>query len=134
MKTSLIRDAIRIAREKLPRHPEFDHWPHFTFVVQDNKIIEWGYNHDEVPPIHFGYHQRLDWNMPKTHSELAAWRSAKGLIKPNRGFETINIRLTRKGELKDSKPCSCCFSFLKTMGCSACHFSTNLGFARIGMN
>jgi hypothetical protein len=133
MKSNLIRDAVRIAREKLPRHPELNHWPHFTFVVQFNKIVEWGYNHNEVPPIHMGYHQRLDWNMPKTHSELSAWRAAKGLIDPSRGFETINIRLNKLGELKDSKPCTCCFSFLKTMGCIACNFSTDLGFARISM-
>ena len=134
MKSSLLREAVRIAREKLPRHPERSHWPHTSFIVQGNKIIEYGFNHSGIPPRHLGYHERISWSSPKTHSELACWRAAKGLLNPNHSWEIINIRLSRgEGELRDSKPCVCCHQFLTSVGCTTCYFSTNVGFARIGM-
>lgn len=133
MKSSLLREAIRISREKLPTHPQFEHWPHFAFVVQNNKILDWGYNTSDTPAVHFGYHERINWGLPKTHAETNAFRAAKGLINPNKGFEVINIRLSRQANLRNSAPCSCCFNFLQTMGCVCCYFSTDCGFAKIGM-
>lgn len=131
MKSRLLLDALRIAKEKLPRHPQFEHWPHYTFIVQSNKILDWGYNLQDIPPIHMGYHERINWGLPKTHSELSAWRAAKGLLNPSKSFEAINIRLSRQGEMRDSKPCSCCYQFLCSLGCSSCYFSTDLGFAKL---
>lgn len=133
MKNGLIRDALRIARDKLPSHPQFDHWPHYAFIVQNNKLVEWGYNTAQEPAVHLGYNGQLDNGMAKTHAELNAYRSAKGLLNQSKPFETINIRLSRQGDMRLSAPCKCCFNFLKAMGCSQCWFSTDLGFAKIRM-
>lgn len=133
MKNGLIREALRIAREKLPLHPQFAYWPHYSFIVQNNKIVEWGYNTQQEPAVHLGYSVQLDGGLSKTHAELNAYRKAKGLLNPNKNFETINIRLSRQGEIRISAPCKCCFNFLQTMGCAQCWFSTDVGFAKIGM-
>ncbi len=133
MKNGLIREALRIAKEKLSGHPQFSNWPHYTFIVQSNKLVEWGYNTTQEPSIHFGYSDQLEGGMSKTHAELNAFRKAKGLLNQNKSFETINIRLNRQGEIRSSAPCKCCFTFLKTMGCAQCWFSTDVGFAKIGM-
>ena len=133
MKNSLIRESLRIAREKLPRHPERMHWPHFSFIIQNNKIIEWKTNNNAEPARHLGYHTQLENGMAKTHAELNAYRAAKGLLNQNKPFETINIRLNRQGEIRLSAPCKCCFTFLKTMGCSQCWFSTDVGMAKVRM-
>lgn len=133
MKNSLIRETLRIAREKLPSHPQFFHWPHFAFIIQDNKVIEWSYNTNEEPARHLGYHTQLEGGMAKTHAELNAYRAAKGLLNQKKPFEVINIRLSKLGNLRMSAPCKCCFTFLQTMGCSQCWFSTDVGFAKIGM-
>lgn len=133
MKNGLIKEALRIAREKLPSHSQFFHWPHYSFIVQGNKLIEWSYNTSNAPKIHFGYSTQLDGGLSKTHAELNAYRVAKGLLNHQKSFEIINIRLSRQGEIRLSKPCKCCFTFLQAMGCSQCWFSTDVGFAKIGM-
>lgn len=133
MKNGLIRESLRIAREKLPGHPQFDHWPHYTFIVQSNAIVDWGYNTTQEPSVHLGYNAQLDGGMSKTHAELNAFRRAKGMMNLNKPFEVINIRLNRQGLMRSSQPCKCCFTFLKTVGCSQCWFSTDIGFAKIGM-
>lgn len=133
MKNGLIREALRIAREKLPSHPQFSNWPHFCFIVQGNQIVEWGYNTENDPPIHMGYQTRLGGANSKTHAEVNAYRAAKGLLTVNKPFESINIRLSRQGDLRLSAPCTCCANFLKTMGCTRCWFSIDMGFAKIRM-
>ncbi len=132
MKNGLLREALRIAREKLPGHPQFSYWPHYCFIIQNNSIIDWGYNTTQEPK-HLSYSNQLDGGKSKTHAELNAYRRAKGILNHNKSFECINIRLNRQGEIRSSAPCKCCFTFLQTVGCSQCWFSTDVGFAKIGI-
>jgi len=124
MKQTILTECVRIAREKnLQRDSDFHH---FSFIVQKNKVVEWGINVSRVPPlIHLGYSKTSGW-----HSEVNAYRKARGIIKDG-SFEVINIRLNKAGELRLSKPCICCHAFLKALGCSNVVFSTNVGFARL---
>ncbi|MEN9919956.1 MAG: hypothetical protein RL662_2392 [Bacteroidota bacterium] len=131
MKNGLIRESLRIARSKLSSHSQFFNFPHFSFIIQNNKIIEWKTNSNAIPAIHLGY--KLDGGMSKTHAEVNAYRAAKGLLNQNKPFEIVNLRLNRQGEIRMSAPCKCCFTFLQTMGCSQCWFSTDFGMAKIGM-
>lgn len=134
MKKTILRDALRIAREKLGNHPQLDHFPHYSFIVQGNKIIEWATNSNGVPPVHLGYHKRLspiEEVTPKSHAEFNAWKKAKGILNQNDSFECINIRLNKNGEMKMSAPCSCCKNFLLEMGCTSFHFTTESGWAKI---
>jgi tRNA(Arg) A34 adenosine deaminase TadA len=131
MKNGLIREALRIAREKLPLHPQFAHWPHYCFIIQSNQIVDWGYNTSDEPPIHLGYHAQLGGAWAKTHAEVNAFRAAKGLLNPSKPFESINIRLSRQGHIRESAPCPCCSAFLKNFGCTQCWFTVDIGFAKI---
>lgn len=124
MRKTILRDCLRIAREKLPRHPE-KRYLHYTFIVQDNKIIEWATNHSANPPIHLGYSSRLEDRPAKTHSEFAAWKRAKGILQHNKPFQCVNIRLNRQSELRLSAPCECCFAFLKSLACTQCYYTTD---------
>lgn len=107
MKKSLLTVAYNIACSKLDLHPEYNYYLHYSFIVQDNKIVEWGTNNKIVPAVHFGYQARLndDDFKPKMHSEWIAYRRAKGLLNRRRPFDMINIRLNRKKEIKMSRPC-----------------------------
>ena len=124
MKQTILKECIRIAREKnLQRDSDFRH---FSFIIQRNKLIEWGTNVSRVPPlIHFGYSNTSGW-----HSEVNAYRKAKGIIGEGY-FEVINIRLNKLGDLRISKPCKCCHAFLKELGCKDVWFSTDAGFAKL---
>lgn len=130
MKKSLIYTALSIAINKMEYHPELDRFIHYTFIVQDNKIIEWGRNNKRSPARHFGYHNRIsDFNFgPKTHSEIDAYKKAKGLLNKNKKFEIINVRLNKNKELRSSKPCEFCYNIMKKLGCERFVFSCDERF------
>lgn len=130
MRKSLLTEALSLAFAKKDSHPEYRHYIHFSFVVQRNKIVEMGRNNVAEPARHYGYHSRLQTGLPKTHSEVDAYRKARGLLDRG-GFEIINIRLSRRGLLRISKPCPHCYEILKSLGCSRFYFSDNIGFSCI---
>jgi hypothetical protein len=128
MKKSLFNEVVSIARSKMHLHPEFDHFLHFTFIIQDNKVIEWGMNHAGMPRKHYGYHKDDITFVPKTHAEVDSYKKARGLLDKSKSFLAINIRLNRFGELRMSKPCKCCYNLLKNLGCKRFYYSSNVGF------
>jgi hypothetical protein len=129
MKKSLIRECVRIAREKNnpDTHPEWGNCHHFTFVIQRGKIVEYGMNRAGPPPVGLGYNTEFG----KIHSEIDAMRKAKGILDPNSPVDIVNIRLNKQSELRLSKPCRCCAGFLELLDVRYVHFSTDIGFARL---
>jgi len=135
MNKRLLGDALKIALDYLPKHPEFANFPHWSFIVQNNKIIEWDTNSSNLPhgPFFSMYQSRvahLD-GTPKSHAEFNAYNQARGLLNRDSDFEIINIRLNKAGELRNSCPCECCMSFLRLMGCKRCFFTTESGWAKL---
>ena len=132
MNKKLIDEAVRLASEKLLTHPEYSCYPHYSFLVQDNKILSIGMNNkNQVPLLHYGYHMRVDHTVPKMHAEPVAWRKGRGIINKMRSWEMINIRLNRHYKLMSAAPCEVCFNLLKSVGCHCFHYSSELGFAKL---
>lgn len=132
MKKKLLHECLRVSLETLEKHPQKD-FKHWSFIIQENKVVEWGVNMNGVPPVHFGYHSQLecpDGHPPKSHAEFVAWRKARGLLN-GEPFECVNVRLNRRGETRISKPCECCYNFLKSLGCSNFWFTTEYGWSKI---
>lgn len=123
MKKKLLSECLRIAKASLHKHPQLEHYPHWAFIVQCNKIVEWSTNLAGEPPIHFGYHEKIKdmTHPPKLHAEFAAFRKARGILS-NGTFECVNIRMNKKGETRCAAPCNCCYNFLTEMGCSSFWF------------
>src|ERR1700722_7308311 len=98
MKSTLLREAIRVSYEKHDTHPMRSiGYTHFSFIIERNKILGVGMNNRNIEvPVHFGYDKRArGWNkdfVPCIHSELHAYSRCKGLIKDD--FEIINVRIT----------------------------------------
>lgn len=130
MKKSLFHECLRLARAKIEQHPQKKFYIHYSFLVQNNKILSCGTNMAAIPPIHLGYHARLDGGCPKTHSEIVAWRRGKGLVNSKYKWNLINIRLNKNGNLMLSKPCKCCQNVMTALGCEAFYYSFNQGFLR----
>lgn len=130
MNKKLLRECLRIAKEKLPRHPEKEvgRFFHTSFVVAEGKIISCGHNRSHAPVIHMGYAARLtdDLNPPKTHSEISAWQKVKGMV-GNCQFQMVNVRLNSQGEVKISEPCEVCSKLLPILGCSSIYYTNTLG-------
>lgn len=137
MKKPILRECVRIAREKNGNFPIPMKKHHFSFVIQNNKIVEWGTNVSisrgidivgTASPRYRGYPEYAMW-----HSETDAYKKARGILDPKAPFEIINIRMNTSGEILLSKPCDCCFNFLKTLNCNKVWFSTKNGFASLNM-
>jgi len=128
MTTKILAECLRKALRGLPEHNQFIHHPHTTFVVQDNKIIEWGENRTGDPPIYFGYFKRSE--APKLHAELVAYRRARGILASG-GFDLVNVLLNKQGEIKNSAPCEVCQAWLREMGCRSVWFTTPSGWGKV---
>ncbi len=129
MRKRILRECLRIARAKCnPNHPQYGCYIHFSFIVQDNKIIEYGVNREGTPLEGFGYPE-----FGKIHSENDAYRKAKGVLNNQKSFEVVNIRLNKQGETRLSKPCECCYAFLGVVGCRDVYFSTEEGFEKVSL-
>lgn len=128
MKKSLLAQCTKIAQDYRTKHPEWNHFLHYCFIVQANAIVEWATNRTGPPLTHRGYPPS-----GKQHAEPLAWFKARGLLTSHRSIEAVNIRLNRQGELRLSKPCACCYSFLHSVGCRTVWFSTDAGFAKISL-
>jgi len=124
MNPKLIVSAVRISKERLKNHPEFLYkgYIHFSFLILKGKVIAIGLNHRGNNPIQYGYPI-----YGKIHSEIDAYRKAKGLLKGD-SFLLINIRLGRGGIIRNSKPCLYCQSLLKELGCKEVIYSTENNF------
>lgn len=135
MNKRILRETLRICNRELLSHPEYNvgKWYHWTFLVQRDKIIGSATNDSGEPPKQFGYHNRGNWDdfAPKRHSEYNAVMKLKGLLLRNDPWEIVNVRINKHGELRNSCPCPCCYGFIKSMGCDKCHFTTNIGFAKM---
>lgn len=110
MKKKLLENCLSIAYGYNPKHIE--PYQHYSFVIQRNKIIEYGLNKRVSPCSKLGYPK-----YSKVHSEVDAYFNAKTFLENKFPFEVVNIRLSRKGKVMNSKPCHCCFSFLKALDC-----------------
>jgi hypothetical protein len=125
MKKSLLKQILEVCGKKLSRHPELNNFPHYSFVIKDGKIVSWARNSKVEPPKHFGYHRKWDKGFrPKYHSELAAYK--KNPVKPP--FQIVNVRLTRQGKLRMSKPCPACTKLMTALGCCRFYYSFDHGF------
>lgn len=115
MKATILNDVLKEARRMLPRHPQYQYYPHFTFLFQNNQLIAKSTNTEHEPPKHLGYHARIK-SKPKMHSEFNSYKKAKRRLS-DEPFVCVNIRLNKKGEIKFAKPCICCYNVLKALGC-----------------
>lgn len=116
MKARLLQECLKIARDNNTpiHHPEWDCYKHYAFIIQDKKILTWDTNRRGSALLLRGYKESQ-----KTHAETNCWAKAKGHPYFHRGypFEMVNIRLSKLGAMKISKPCFNCIEALKRVGC-----------------
>jgi len=122
MKNNILEDCLRQSIKLNYKHPEkHNGYHHFSFIIQNNTILGHGFNRGggAKPLIGYKSHQKL-------HSENTVYFKVKGILENRKSFEMINIRLTKQNELRISRPCECCISFLFGLGCSCVFFTTGL--------
>lgn len=122
---------IRIAYGMLGNGP-LEEKIHFSFLTDKNRIVAVGRNHlFKTSPLA----KRYGYRYSAIHSEMAAWQNAPRDI-DFRKLRLWNVRLSRssrrlgKPVLRQSKPCSCCASWLSELGLREIWHTTNEGWVR----
>jgi len=125
MKRSFIRTVVDRCRKDLKNHPEYARYPHWSFLVCDNRIYATGLNRTHEPLIIYGYHRKHDHTFrPKLHAELEAFRKFHGNLLQLHVMEMLNIRLNRRGELRCARPCTPCLNMLVGFEIKTVYWST----------
>lgn len=131
MNKRILKQCMRLAREMHTpeKHPDWgSRFNHFAFIIQDKKIIGWGFNRPSRngAQTEYGYKEYC-----KIHAEPDSYRRNKGLIDHRKPFDVVNINIDWKGRVRMSCPCNTCFHFLYNVGCRYVFFSTPKGFSRL---
>ena len=115
MNKRILNTCLSIARScnTAEKHPEYGSFMHFSFVVKDNKILEYATNRGGAT-LYSKFYTRIS----KTHAEAAAYSKAKGLMRKGDSFEMVNVRLNKSGETRNSAPCAGCAMLLQLFGCT----------------
>jgi len=124
MKNKILMKCMAVARKNNNpvNHPEYGNYIHYSFIIQKNRIVDWGTNRRASALTNLDY---LPYQ--KMHSEVDAYFRAKGIMIKNEPFEMVNIRLTKTFRIRHSNPCRCCYGFLKNLNCKRVWFTTDLG-------
>jgi hypothetical protein len=132
MNKNLLRQVLGKALKLLPKHGEYKSYIHYSFGVVDGSIYVIGQNKSATPDVHFGYGQRVP--DPKIHSELDAYYKLRKQVSiKNAYWELINVRLNRSGEMKNSRPCEVCETWLTAIGCSRVTYTTESGWETLNL-
>jgi len=126
MKSSLIDYCIRIVKSKHnSTHPCWKYKSqHYSFIVVNDEVISMGMNRPADVPKHFGYPA-----CAMLHAEVDAYRRARHRI-GNRGFEILNIRLSKDKKVRISAPCPACMNLMFANGCTKIYYTTDLDVIR----
>lgn len=124
MKRRILEECMKIAvaRIKARNHPRLKSFMHFTFIVQDGRIMGYGVNRVSEPMAGYPEYGMM-------HSECDAYFSTR--FDKSEPWDAVNIRLGMRMTPRMSKPCACCTAFLKRLGCRAVWFTITEGFAKL---
>lgn len=128
LRTVLTRCMKVSTRKSKTNEQRVSHYDHYSYVVVDDQIVEWGRNLTKnTPPVHWGYK-----DFQGVHSELSAYMKAVGLLR-DRDFGMINVRLSKGLKLLNSAPCNNCKRMLKSLGGKWVIYSTPDGFKKVNL-
>lgn len=119
MKRALLTEAMKISLDNLEDHPRYGGFAHFSFLVQNNKILEWSTN--IIGTDEYRYR----------HAEVRVLRKARGIMSIRNPFDVINTRLNRIGKMRNSYPCKRCRLALRLVGCHSVWYTNDYGWEKI---
>lgn len=123
MRMLTLNECMRMALRK--RNEYTGRCRHYTFVYQGTKLVGFGINKHAEPDKRLGYPEHAS-----LHSELVAYKRARGLLKGG-GFDIVNIRLSKSGNVGIAAPCASCAKWLKAVGCKRIYFTTEIGWGYV---
>lgn len=116
MRKSILAACDDIAYSKIRSHK--DPFKHFSFVVQDNKILGYGMNKATLYVNHVPGFPKY----AKVHSEISALQRSR-VLRTKKPWSMVNVRYNNHGNICNSAPCDYCFNYLKLLGCKEVWFT-----------
>lgn len=102
---------------------------HFSFVMQGTRVHAIGFNDVDKSGVRL-YGKFWEYPLKGLHSETSAISKLDDL-NICRKATLVNVRLNKKGQLRNSKPCEICQAVLNFVGLKKIYYSTESGFERL---
>lgn len=127
---SIVDKSLKISLKLIVNAPKQKTW-HFAYLYMKNKLISTGVNQpSKTHPFIMKCANRLNLefckNFPYIHAEIAAVSKCIGLYDLS-DLKMVVIRLSKRGELRNSKPCRNCHMILSSLGINQIFHSTEEG-------
>ena len=110
-------------------HKPKGRFKHFTYILKGTKVISIGFNDVFKDRIRID-RKYYSYPFKGAHSELDAIANMQDLNLVRRST-LVNVRLNHQKELRNSKPCQVCQTFLAPFRFRAVYFSMEDGFYRL---
>lgn len=104
---------------------------HFSFLVCKNRIVSVGWN-DSFKTHPLG--EVLGYRFGTFHSELSCFLNCQYDFFQNRKLKFYNVRLNRRRQILNSKPCSKCQVLLAMTSISEIYYTGENGFRQMEVN
>lgn len=102
---------------------------HFAFIYKRNTLLSIGQNSYKLNPKALALANRFGVNKtkkyPSLHAEISAISKIWGREYIDGSMKMVVIRLNRKLELKNSKPCKSCSQVIQSLGIDRVWYSVN---------
>lgn len=132
---NIIDQSINIALTLLPRAKECrdtkNKFFHFAFGYKKSKLLGIGQNNPEkthTQALILARRFNIDTKYPYLHAETDLISRLWGKHYIDGSMKMVIVRLNKKGELRNSKPCSRCSKIIQALGIKDIYWSTDDGF------
>lgn len=132
---NIVDQSVSIALSLLPKAKEIrdskNKFFHFAFGYHKNKLLAIGQNNPEkthTQALMLAKRFNTDLKYPYLHAETDLISRLWGKHYIDGNMKMVIVRLNKKGELRNSKPCSRCSKIIKALGIKDIYWSTDDGF------
>ena len=132
---NIVDQSFSIALSLLPKAKEArdskNKFFHFAFGYHKNKLLAIGQNNPEkthTQALFLAKRFNTDLKYPYLHAETDLISRLWGKHYIDGNMKMVIVRLNKRGELRNSKPCSRCSKIIKALGIKEIYWSTDDGF------
>lgn len=134
---NIIQQSLNISLSLLPKvrnsRSTKNKFFHFAFGYNKSKLIGIGQNNPEkthTSALKIAKRFNLNTEYPYLHAETDLISRLWGKYYIDDSLTMVIIRLNKRGELRDSKPCNKCNIIMNALGIEKVYWSTNHGFEK----
>lgn len=132
---NIIDQSVDIAMTLLPKAKQGrntrNKFFHFAFGYKKNKLLAIGQNNPEkthTQALIIAKRFNIDSNHPYLHAETDLISRLWGKYYIDENLKMVVVRLNKRGELRNSKPCEKCSKILDSLGVTKIWWSVHNGF------